>query len=98
VGGAIRQEGDRDGGDDDSGSDVRAGRRDQPELSLLEDRRSIVEEQPKERFEQCSAPPETGLWAVRDCTARPTDGDKAAFSEIRLTLTDSESVLGKDAD
>ena len=47
----------------DRGGHVRTGRRHQPELSLLEDDRPVVEEQPKQRFEQCSAPRRRVCWA-----------------------------------
>ena len=53
---AIGQDRERDGGDDNGGGDVRAGRGDQAELALLKDDRPVIEQQPKDRIEHACPP------------------------------------------
>ena len=49
---------DRDGSHDQIASATYdAGRGNEPEFTLLENDRPVIEEQPKERIEQCSSPP-----------------------------------------
>ena len=53
---AVGQDRDRDGGDDDGGGNVRAGRRHEAELALLKDDRPVIEQQPKDRIEHACPP------------------------------------------
>ena len=53
---AIRQDRERNGGNDDGGGDVRTGGGRQMEVSLLEDHRPVIEQQPKNRIEHACPP------------------------------------------
>ena len=53
---AIGQDRERDGGDDNGGGDVRTGGGGQTEVSLLEDHRPVIEQQPKNRIEHACPP------------------------------------------